>query len=161
MSILKVDTINEKTSGNGVIIPNHVIQVTRGSNTTFTSLSTTGTWTDAKCSASITPKSTSSKILIVASEAIYGDTDADGQSEYGTYRLLRDSTVVYTSTSGQMLSRGGQTPFINSTFSFLDSPSTTSSITYKTQINRSSSGNRSIRMNAWGNANIILMEIAQ
>ena len=27
MSILKVDTINEKTSGNGVAIPGHVIQV--------------------------------------------------------------------------------------------------------------------------------------
>ena len=26
MSILKVDTINEKTSGNGVIIPDHIIQ---------------------------------------------------------------------------------------------------------------------------------------
>ena len=27
MSILKVDTINEKTSGNGVAIPGHAIQV--------------------------------------------------------------------------------------------------------------------------------------
>ena len=26
MSILKVDTINEKTSGNGVYIPGHVVQ---------------------------------------------------------------------------------------------------------------------------------------
>ena len=30
MSILKVDTINEKTSGNGVAIPGHVIQVVQG-----------------------------------------------------------------------------------------------------------------------------------
>ena len=31
MSILKVDTINEKTSGNGVLIPGHVAQVKQGS----------------------------------------------------------------------------------------------------------------------------------
>ena len=29
MSILKVDTINEKTTGNGVAIPGHVIQLVR------------------------------------------------------------------------------------------------------------------------------------
>jgi len=32
MSILKVDTINEKTTGNGVIVPGHVIQVKRAFN---------------------------------------------------------------------------------------------------------------------------------
>ena len=34
MSILKVDTINEKTTGNGVAIPGHVIQVVNGLLTT-------------------------------------------------------------------------------------------------------------------------------
>ena len=33
MSILKVDTINEKTTGNGVAIPGHVIQVVASEKT--------------------------------------------------------------------------------------------------------------------------------
>ena len=164
-SILKVDQIqlangSTPTAGDlGLNVSGSVVQVIRGSNSSFTSLSTTGTWVDASCSATITPTSSSNKILVVASEAIYGDTDGDNQSEYGEYRLLRDSSAIWTSNSS-MLSRGGQTPFINSTFSYLDTPATTSAVTYKTQFNRSASGNRSVRMNAWGNANIILMEIA-
>ena len=80
MSILKVDTINEKTSGNGVVIPSgqtlnvsagtfvpsagQVVQelVTRiTSNTSFSSNS----YTDASGFAlTITPKYASSKIII-------------------------------------------------------------------------------------------------
>ncbi len=63
MSILKVDTINEKTSGNGVAIPGHVIQVVHqpfstSMNTSSLSFVSTGH------SVTITPKSSSSKILI-------------------------------------------------------------------------------------------------
>lgn len=164
-SIIKVDQIQLANGSTptaadlGLNTTGSVVQVVRGSSTTFTSLSTSGTWVDASCSATITPTSSSNKILVIASEAIYGDTDGDGQSEYGEYRLLRDSSAIWTSNSS-MLSRGGQTPFINSTFSYLDTPATTSAVTYKTQLNRGSGGNRSVRMNAWGNANIILMEIA-
>ena len=60
---LKVDTINEKTAGNGVYIPGHVIQVVQGSTNTSASGDTT-TYTDTNLSATITPKSASSKILI-------------------------------------------------------------------------------------------------
>ena len=44
MSILKVDTINEKTTGNGVIIPGHILQAKRAfSNTTVTVNASAGT----------------------------------------------------------------------------------------------------------------------
>ena len=44
MSILKVDTINEKTSGNGVIIPGHILQAKRAfSSTTVTVNASAGT----------------------------------------------------------------------------------------------------------------------
>lgn len=174
-SILNVDQINNAagTSGltldastgkasfpNGATLPaGSVLQVVRNSNSSYTEFTTTGTWIDASCSATITPTSASSNILVVTSESIYGDTDGDGQSEYGDYRLLRGSTVIWTSNSS-MLSRGGQTPFQTTTFSYLDSPAATSAITYKTQFNRSAASQRSVRMNSWGNANIILMEIA-
>ena len=59
MSTLFVDTINEKTSGNGIIIPGHVIQIVReyendtrllGYNQHFVYC--------VRISASITPKAT-------------------------------------------------------------------------------------------------------
>lgn len=65
MSVLKVDTINEKTTGNGVSIPGHVVQVvdrTGGSRVTST---TTNTWTASNLDLSITPKLASSKILVI------------------------------------------------------------------------------------------------
>jgi len=63
MSILKVDTINEKTSGNGVAIPGHVIQVvqskvTNNISTTSSSYSTTG------LEVTIAPKFSTSKLRI-------------------------------------------------------------------------------------------------
>ena len=65
MSILKVDTINEKTSGNGVHIAGHVIQVVASEKTDTSSASTTvPTFTDTGLSCTITPKFNNSKILV-------------------------------------------------------------------------------------------------
>ena len=63
MSILKVDTINEKTTGNGVAIPGHVIQTISGTYDTLTS--TTSRIPATAISLNITPVSTSSKILVL------------------------------------------------------------------------------------------------
>ena len=63
MSILKVDTINEKTTGNGVAIPGHVIQTISGTYDTLTS--TTSRIPATAISLNITPVSTSSKILVM------------------------------------------------------------------------------------------------
>ena len=63
MSILKVDTINEKTSGNGVQIPGHVVQTVTGTYDTLTS--TTSRTPATAISVNITPSSTSSKILVM------------------------------------------------------------------------------------------------
>ena len=65
MSILKVDTINEKTSGNGVAIPGHVIQVKQTvlADTFSTAIGPNfAEITDFR--TLITPTSTNSKILV-------------------------------------------------------------------------------------------------
>ena len=65
-STLYVDKIVEKTSAAGVHIPGHVIQVVSGSTTT-TQLALLATFADTTgLSASITPTSASSKILILS-----------------------------------------------------------------------------------------------
>ena len=65
MSTLFVDTINEKTTNNGVYIPGHVLQAVSG--TLSAGISTTsGTMAATGLKATITPSTTSSKIYVEA-----------------------------------------------------------------------------------------------
>ena len=54
MSTLKVDSLVEKTSGNGVHIAGHVVQVVEGEYNTQTDI-TSQSYTDSGLSATITP----------------------------------------------------------------------------------------------------------
>ena len=64
MSILKVDTINEKTSGNGVVIPGHVIQAVTA---TFGGASTnSSSYVALTTCGSITTTVANSKLLVTA-----------------------------------------------------------------------------------------------
>ena len=67
MSILKVDTINEKTTGNGVQIANHVVQTANNTSppTAIESVNNNNNWVATGVHTSITPKSTTNKMLIV------------------------------------------------------------------------------------------------
>lgn len=110
-----------------------ILQVIEGTTTSVVGNSTSG-WADTALTATITPQSTSSKILVVVSQNVYSTGGTTGMG----LRLLRDATVldtlldlVYGTASG-LLS--------HSTSTFLDSPSTTSATTYKTQFNRNSGG---------------------
>ena len=125
-------------------------------------------------SASITPTSASSKILVMVSFCF----SANSGSGYPQTRMLRDSTAVYVGTDV-----GSRTPALNLTYGysqdqgfitpasaqFLDSPATTSSTTYKIQT-RNTAGN-TVRIGATGDdtndqtriraaSSIVLMEIA-
>jgi len=64
-SIINVDQIAEATSGSGVKIPGHVVQVVTTTGT-GTSNSTASSWVASPVVLSITPKNTSSLILGVA-----------------------------------------------------------------------------------------------
>jgi len=182
MSILKVDTINEKTSGNGVAIPGHVVQVLNSiRNTAVSTTSTTFANVD-NLSLNITPKSNTSKILI--------DVKLNHMStETGDIvccRLVRDSTVIAAHSGSGVahnngtFATGGGGGQSNATYnggdrrkvdsggvSFLDSPATTSSINYKVQIASTTSG-VAVYLNRWALnsdmgavSSITLMEIAQ
>ena len=66
MSTIYVDNLAEKTSGAGVKIAGHVIQVVEGSTSTPDSTSSTSV-VDSGLTATITPKFSTSKILATAS----------------------------------------------------------------------------------------------
>jgi hypothetical protein len=140
-----------------------VLQVV-SNQTTTQSATTSTTYVDAtNLNATITPKSSSSKILITAS---VGTGHAEGTG--GFLRLLRGSTVIgadpqvwfYTGSTGSLYS-GAQ-----STFEYLDSPATTSSTTYKIQYRGENASGVSINRAYSGVAGqimastITLMEIA-
>ena len=127
MSILKVNTIQKK-DGTQFPLVGQVVSGTYGTAQT----STTTTYADTGLSLSITPSSTSSKILVLVSQnlVIY---DGISASTLGKIQLLRDSTQL-TEILG-LANRYPATHFSNSQTSIykLDSPATTSSVTYKTQ----------------------------
>ena len=140
MSQIKVNSIipvsGVPTGGGGGII--QIKQTTK--TDTFTTTSTS--FTDITgMSVSITPTSTSSKILISA-EINYGGNN------YNFYcNLLRGSTILNAPSSGDnpcTVSLCGITTttyqIFNSPILFLDSPSTTSATTYKLQIDCQSGG---------------------
>ena len=174
MSQLYVNTITEKTSGNGVHIPGHVIQVVSvDKKDTFTTTSTT--FTDVTgLSVQITPSATSSKILVTG--ALNGSTN----SSFFWARLMRDSTQVLIpdSTGNRTTANFGFVTHNSSTYiqqtvpiHALDSPSSTSALTYKIQIecyagtsyvNRTDrNANHALGYDGLGVSTITVMEIAQ
>jgi len=106
-----------------------VLQVVQGS--TSTSVSTTNTTaTDTGLSASITPSSASNKILVIVAQNYYLQ---GGATNSGAILLLRTSTTIGTTGDYPIwVSASAQLGGIYS-ISYLDSPSTTSSVTYKTR----------------------------
>ena len=162
-SKLLVDDVVEKTSGHGVQIPGHVVQVVQGVITANASI-TSSTLTDTGISQAITPQSSSSKVLVLIN-ATLGVSGTNGAEVYT--QIVRDSTairiyeraIVSYGADNSTYHMGG-----NYSFCFLDSPSTTSATTYKLQgrtdlgtlrINDYYSGNNQ------GASTITLMEVAQ
>lgn len=131
-----------QTNGSGALSwagGGKILQVVQTVKTdTFTS-GTVNTWTDITgMSASITPSSSSSKILIMVN---CGLVTADNNA---FLKVLRGSTDIYLGDSAGTRTRSstGDAYNINVPFSFcyLDSPATASSTTYKIQYWMYSSG---------------------
>ena len=117
-----------------------VIQTVSADTTTQVSITST-TFTDSGLTASITPTSSSSKIAIYINQSVYIFRTGVGDLQ-GGIKLLRGSTLL---NQGYSDSTGGLQPYfaLGTTqamyfslwhnFAMLDSPSTTSAVTYKTQ----------------------------
>lgn len=108
-----------------------VIQAVNGTTSTHTTKSSSTTFTDTNLSVSITPTSTSHKILIIVFQAGINKTANDIVVRL---KLLRGSTdlIEFESAAG-----GNGSVAFNGVgaagATYLDSPATTSSVTYKTQ----------------------------
>jgi hypothetical protein len=121
-----------------------------GTYSTLTTSSST-TFIDTGLSASITLSSTSSKVLVLVAQSCFGGS----YLENGAVSLNRNSTELFqwqdVAYPGSIVSAF--------TANYLDSPATTSSVTYKTRQRLMTSGNFYTQVDN-NIAQIILMEIA-
>jgi len=106
------------------------------SSNTDTEVNTTSTsFTDTGLSATITPSSTSSKILILTRQSTWVERSG-GESAQGWVNLLRGSTQINQTfiTNECGLNNESDRAVTNVVSEcYLDSPNTTSAVTYKTQ----------------------------
>ena len=177
-SILKVDQLQD-SSGNNIINESSntitigksgdtvnlasgatagfgkILQVVQASNSTQTDTSSSS-FTDI-VTGSITPSNTSSKILFVAhANGLYSSTNG----AFGKVQVVHSSGT--TVVSGTVPHGSNSTVGVGSaSISYLDSPSSTSAVTYKIQFNCPYTPGGSVRINT-GSAmsTITLMEIA-
>ena len=115
-----------------------VLQVVSGTYATSTTIAST-TFTDSGLSLSITPTLSTSKILVIITQPLKMARETTSNEMGAGYRLLRGATTVWEADQSGYALQGyypGITKFENSIFvnlSYIDSPATTSSTTYKTQ----------------------------
>jgi hypothetical protein len=134
-----------------------VLQVVFGSTSTQVS-SSSNTFIDTGLSATITPSATTSKVLVFVS---HNGSSVSASSVFWAGKLFRGGTEIQLIGDTLLTSDGGAMRGSIST-KYLDSPSTTSATTYKTQFcSRSNSGTvRAQYAEYSGNTStIILMEI--
>ena len=182
MSTLSVDTIQGKTTAGTVAMPSgSVIQVKNSLHITAQS-STSNTYADISgLSIDITPKFNTSKMLVTVDIGLLSADDGN----MAVIRLLRDSTVLaghsgsgvaHNFTAFATGGGGGQSggsygidvrKVNTGGISVLDSPATTSSITYKCQL-ASSQASTGVYINRWAlntdmasSSSITVQEIAQ
>tara|TARA_R100001510_G_scaffold11802_1_gene9031 strand:- start:706 stop:1263 length:558 start_codon:yes stop_codon:yes gene_type:complete len=151
-------TITNSGTANGFGKIGQVVQATTSSEVTNTSAS----YADTGLSASITPTSTSSKVLVLCSVSANMGTGGDIYMS-SFFNILRGSTQITEYGNRVRSGAGGTSDESGASISlqYLDSPSTTSATTYKVQQRVETAGNSRSTVSQFNSkaSNMILMEI--
>ena len=177
-SIIKVDQIQTAAGGTptaadlGITGTGKVLQVVQAVSSTYEEFSTTSFTDVANLSLAITPSSTANKILVQVSLPI-SILRASNTRQSSKIKILRGATQIVFSDRAQRIGAGtdyaGENYMTNQlTFVYLDSPSSTSALTYKVQAAAYTTNNSGrIRINDYdaagatvNTATITLTEIA-
>ena len=171
-TITGTDGVSQVQTGaveSGDLPAGSVIQVVQGSTSTFVS-TTSQSYVDTTLSASITPKSSSNQILVLVNQQAI--LRRGSSSSFFGIRILRNGTAVFTPVTdgagpfdfGSANGNASKSDIYNRfSISYLDSPSSTSPVTYKTQArNYYSDQTIDLQLNndVDGTSFITLMEIA-
>ena len=162
-----VDT--DMIAANAVTAPKRgagaILQVVTATTTNEASTSSSS-FVDTNVTASITPSSTSSKILVLI-DAPFHVHRSSGTSNSFSIKVLRDSTEITDAITDQgshqsglgsgAISSNRSVGIINKII--LDSPSSTSSLTYKMQMGDAFSGN-TVYFQDGSTSHITLLEVA-
>jgi hypothetical protein len=133
-----------------------VLQVVSAIDTSETSTGSTS-YSDSGLTVNITPGASSSKVLVMVGQN-FGITGSNGG--LGS-RLLRDSTVIQGVSEKSDGHGAGESSYHEAwvAFSYLDSPNTTSQVTYKMQMKSNNGG--TVYTSIDGNvSSITVMEIS-
>jgi len=129
-----------------------ILQYVTATNTAQQSTTSTSYVDATNLSVSITPSSASNKILILFN----GTLQNDGNTANSFLTILRGSTILATTNDYFILNSAGTRIISGTGAHYIDSPSTTSSTTYKIQIRVESGSTGTIFMNS----RITVLEIA-
>jgi hypothetical protein len=132
----------------------NVLQVVSATYSTSV-LSTSASYADTGLTATITPTSATSKILVLVSQA---GLDNSAANNGVNLKLYRDSTAIVT--FAQFDGFGGISFNNTSSVNYVDSPSTTSATIYKTQFARAAGAGTAYVQSNSPTSTITLMEIA-
>jgi hypothetical protein len=149
---VNASTVTLGTLPAGRLPSGSVLQVVQGTSTAY-AFSTTSTYADTGLTATITPSSSSSKILILIYSGQIGKSANDAQADF---QIVKNGSSIFTASA---LNQGAVAALAgNLTINYLDSPATTSALTYKLQFRNRDTGTIYSCVNS--TATIILMEIA-
>ena len=134
MSTLFVDTINEKTSGNRVQIPGHIIQAVTTQNITAPAAMSSSSFAATGVKVAITPTSTSSKILVTYTSSM----NIQAATAWVDVTLYRDGStnLAFTDSTNAdafngCYNQGSTDTHVPCVGIVLDSPATTSEVEYE------------------------------
>lgn len=116
--------------------------------------STSGTYSATGHTATITPTSSTSKILVILGASLWQTSGYGGNSFLALYK---NGVNLIGSNDWVVFSAPGQNLYGSVAFHFLDSPATTSAITYQPYIHADTGGTTAY--NATGTAVLTLLEI--
>jgi hypothetical protein len=150
-----------------------VIQVVQFVKTDVFSSTTINTFLNCGLEASITPTSSSSRILVLAHLSVGHNISTNNMA----YRLVKNGSAIYVGDASGSEARVSSAGFLgandvvnNGSAIFVDSPATTSSTTYGVQLYAGAGGSGTIYLNravnsgsvfhTRGASSITLMEIA-
>jgi len=160
---MAIITLNNNSLSSVTALPagvgGKVLQVVNATTTTSTS-STSTSLVDTTLTATITPSSSSNKILVVINQNGISKNNTDSFADMNL-RLLRGSTIIssiatFSLFTATAIALNGQTL----STSYLDSPSTTSATTYKTQFSKPDGNSGTVKVqNSDAMSTITLMEI--
>ena len=145
-----------------------ILQVVQGTTTTSTTIAST-TYTDTTLTATITPSAATSKILCLVSQNFANQRSSGAADGGSSIKLVRGATDIVTRGAQEVdllyninAVSSTQTNFAMVTnIMYVDSPSTTSATTYKTQgsVRFTANGNQVTYQTSSSQSQIILLEI--